>query len=134
MGVDDAAQLRKFTIEQCVCVQIAGRAQRAFDDFSVQISNDHVGSSHALIADAAGLDDDQGLCAGAVDAADVAPGVWSESSVGDFAVCVENIFTNDYDLIGVHFNFVLSLFSFGLFLFLHSFLPVLGDEIGEGAL
>ena len=61
MGVDDAADLGKFAIEQGVGVEIAGGAQRAFDDFAVEVGDDEIGGLEGGVVDAAGLDDDERL-------------------------------------------------------------------------
>ena len=43
VGVDDAADLREFAVEQGVGVEIARGAQVAFDNLAVEIGDDQVG-------------------------------------------------------------------------------------------
>jgi hypothetical protein len=47
VGVDDAADLRKFAVEQRVRIEIARRAQRALDDVAIEIGDDKVGGVEA---------------------------------------------------------------------------------------
>ena len=91
--VDDAADLRKLAVEQGVRVQVARRAQGAFDDFAVQVGDDQVGGGERGVIDSAGLDDHQRLSAAAVDAAGVAEGVRRQAAAGDLPVGVEHLFT-----------------------------------------
>lgn len=97
MGMDDTADLSELAVEGGVRVEVAGRAESAFDDFALEISNDEVGWGKRIVVDAAGFDDDQGLSAGTVhsrpfNAAGVAEGVGSEASSGDFLVGAEHLF------------------------------------------
>ena len=43
VGVDDAADLGELAVEEGVGVEVAGGAQRAFDDFAVEVGDDQVG-------------------------------------------------------------------------------------------
>lgn len=64
----------------------------AFDDLAIEVGDDQVGGRHGGVIHTAGLDDDQWLGAGAVDAARVAEGVRREAAACDLAVGVENLF------------------------------------------
>ena len=91
MGVDDAADLGEFAVEQGMGIEIAGGAQAAFDDGAVEIGDDEVGGGEGSVVDATGLDDDQGPFAAAVDTAGIAEGVGRETATGDFLVGFENL-------------------------------------------
>ena len=59
MCMRDAADGRESAIERGVRRKIGRRTQVAFDNFAVKIGDDHVLRLHAVIRNAAGLDDDQ---------------------------------------------------------------------------
>ena len=58
VGVDDAADLREGAVEESMCIEIAGRAQGAFDDFAVDVRNDQIGGGERCVVDTTWLDDD----------------------------------------------------------------------------
>ena len=92
--VDDAADLRKFAVKQGMGVEIARRAQVAFDDLAVEIGDDQIGGSEGGVIDAAGLDDHErsgpvDTCT--TDAAGVAEGVRGEAAAGDFLIGFKNL-------------------------------------------
>jgi hypothetical protein len=89
--MDDAADGREFAIEMEMSGEVGGWAQRAFDDFSVEIGDDKIGRLHGLVRHAAGLDGDE--AGGAVDAAGVAEGVEDESAAYDFEICFKDFGT-----------------------------------------
>ena len=64
---------------------------------AVEVGNDQIGGGERGVVDAAGLDDDERLGAGAVDAAGVAEGVGSEAAAGNFAVGVRELGTGIRD-------------------------------------
>ena len=61
MRVDDATDLREFAVKQGVGIEIARRAQAAFDDVAFEIGNDQVRGGEGRVVDAAGLDDHKRL-------------------------------------------------------------------------
>src|ERR1700739_3187297 len=91
IGVGGAADLGEFAIEQGVGVEIAGGAEMSFNDFALEIGDDQVGGGEGSVSDAAGLDDNERLCAGAVDAAGIAEGVRGEAAAGDFLIGLKNL-------------------------------------------
>jgi hypothetical protein len=91
VGVDDAAYLREFPVKQGMGVEIAGGTKGAFNNFAVEIRNDEVGWGERAVVNSAGLDDDEGLSAGAIDPAGIAEGMRGEAAAGDFLVGVENL-------------------------------------------
>ena len=93
MGVDDAADLGEFAIEEQMGVEVAGRVEGAFDDGAVEGCDDEVFGGHGGVWDAAGFYGDEGLGAGAVNAAGVAEGVKGEATLGDFLVGEEDLVT-----------------------------------------
>jgi hypothetical protein len=97
VGVDDAANGGEFAIEEGVGVEIARWAQVAFDDFSIEIGDDHVRGGERAVVDATGLDDTERLGTGSVDSAGVAEGVRSEAAAGDFKVGVEDLFAKRFE-------------------------------------
>lgn len=104
MGVDDAADLGKFTIEKQVGVEVAGGVQSALDDGAVERGEDQVVHGHGGVGHAAGLDGDEragATHAGAVDAADVAESVEGEAAAGDFLVGVKDLFAKGREEHGV---------------------------------
>ena len=53
-----AADLREGAVEESMCIEIAGRAQGAFDDFAVDVRNDQIGGGERCVVDTTWLDDD----------------------------------------------------------------------------
>jgi hypothetical protein len=90
--VNDAADLGELAVEQSVGVEIAGRVERAFDNFAVEIGDDQIGGGERGVIDAAGLDDDEGFRAGSVDSTCVAKGVGRQAATSDFLVGMEDLF------------------------------------------
>ena len=82
----------KFAVEQRVRVEIARWAQRAFDDFAIEIGDHQVGGRQRGVIHAAGLDDDERLRARAVDSAGVAEGVRRKAAAGDLLVGMKDLF------------------------------------------
>ena len=94
VGVDDAADLREFAVEQEVGIEVAGRIQRAFHNGAVKGGQDQVAGGHGGVGNAAGLDENERagtVEAGAVNATDVAKSVEGEPTAGDFLVSVEDL-------------------------------------------
>ena len=91
VGVDDAADLGKLAVEVGMRVQVARGAKRAFDDFAFEVGDNEVAGCHGNIVDAAGLDDDERLGTGAVDATGVAEGVRSKAAAGDFLIGAKDL-------------------------------------------
>ena len=73
---------------------------------AVEVGDNQIGGGERGVVDAAGLDDDERLGAGAVDAAGVAEGVGSEAAAGNFAVGVEDFFAERGEEHGVQFTVV----------------------------
>src|SRR5689334_2390624 len=81
VGMNDAANLAKSAIENEMSVSIGTWLQSALDDFSgIERHNDHVAWLHRGVWDARRFDDD--VAAGAVNAADIAPGL-DDKTFGD---------------------------------------------------
>jgi hypothetical protein len=91
--MDDAADLGKFTIKKGMGIEVTGRAQVAFHEFAVKVSDNQVGSGEGLVIDAAWLDDHEGLRARTVDSTDIAEGMRGETAIGDLAVSMQNLLT-----------------------------------------
>jgi hypothetical protein len=93
VGVDDAADLGEFAIEQQVGVEIAGGVE-----VPSTMAVERVRTRSAavrVVGNAAGLDGDKrsgAVDSGSVDAAGVAEGVDGEAAAGDLLVGVEDLF------------------------------------------
>ena len=92
-------------------IEIARRAQGAFDDFAVKIGDDEVCGGELGVFNAAGLDHDQGFGAGAVDSAGVAEGVGSEAAAGDLLVGIEDFLAEMSKQHGVFLDQIRSLLA-----------------------
>ena len=99
VGVNDAANLGEFAVEQGVGVEVTGRVQGAFDDFAVEVGDDEVGRGEGRVIDAAGLDDDKGLppSLSGRSPAGVAKGVGRQAATGDFLVSVKDLFAEGFE-------------------------------------
>ena len=95
--MNDAADLRKLAVKQRVRIEIARWAQRALDDFAIEIGDDEVGSGQSGVIHAAGLDDHQRLGAAAVDTAGVPESVRRKAAAGDLLVGAENLFAKRFE-------------------------------------
>ena len=69
----------------------------AFDDFAVEVGDDHVRGLKRVVIDTAWLDDTEGLRACAVDTACIAECVWGETAAGDFLIGVEDLFAKRFE-------------------------------------
>jgi hypothetical protein len=67
VGVDDATDLGELAVEESVGVEIAGGAKVPIDDLAVEVGDDEVFGLQSGVVDSAGLDDDEGLRAAAID-------------------------------------------------------------------
>ena len=90
VGVDDGADLGELAIEQGVGVEIGGGAEIAFEDFAVEVGDDHVAGAEVIIGDAGGLDHNQSLLA--INAGGVAEGVEDEAAADELEVGVKDLF------------------------------------------
>ena len=81
----------EFAVKQGVSVEVARGPQVAFDDVAVEVGDHQIRSGKGGVVDAAGLDDDKRLRAGAVNSAGIAKGVRSEAAASDFLVGFENL-------------------------------------------
>ena len=74
-----------------MCVEVAGGSQVTFDDLPIEIGDDQVVEGEGGIIDSTGLDDNQRLGAGAIDAAGIAESVRSEAATGYFLIGAKNL-------------------------------------------
>jgi hypothetical protein len=91
VGVNDAADLGEFAVKQGMGVEIAGGAERAFDNLALEIGDDQVGGCEGGVINATGLDDDERLRTRAIHTAGIAKGVRGETAAGDFLIGAENL-------------------------------------------
>lgn len=89
MRVHDRADSRELAVEEQMRGEVRRRAEIAFDDFAVEIGDDHVLGLHGLVREAAGLDGDEASLA--VDAADVAESVKNEAAADQFEVGLKDL-------------------------------------------
>lgn len=89
--MDDAPNFGELAVKQRVRIEIARRAQRAFDNLSLEIGDDKVSGGQGGVIDSAGLDHHEGLGSGPVDTADVSKGVRREAAASDLLIGAKDL-------------------------------------------